>query len=489
VTASLLASNVAGVEKYGEVLVAGHPVDAGAAALGRSGAAAGWLLPALNSLADDIIVAIMGEVEEYAQPGDEAAARAVRRVAHDAVAGFAARITWPAVTATAAAAAAEPSETASAAGMFRDLGRLLAIEGRSLNALRAALRIGARVTWQRLQEQARQGNGNPEAFARIGETVFWYMDELTASCSAGYAEARAELAGETSELRRRLLDMLTASPAPPLPVIASLAQAAGWPLPRRVAAVALAPLAEGLPGPLPPDVLADLTRRDPCLLIADPDGPGRRRQLATALRGWLPATGRPGDHHPGDHQAAGHPGGRGSPGGPLAAVGPGVPLAGASGSLRWAAQTLALARRGLVGSGSAADARSGAGADGADGARTTDKADAVGGADGIIWSEDHLPTLVLLADADLAATLSRAALAPLQRLRADQADRLAWTLQAWLESADDANAAARRLHVHPQTIRYRLRQASELFGDALTDPDARFRLLLALRVHRLLGSA
>ena len=41
----------------------------------------------------------------------------------------------------------------------------------------------------------------------------------------------------------------------------------------------------------------------------------------------------------------------------------------------------------------------------------------------------------------------------------------------------------------PQTIRYRLRQASELFGDALTDPDTRFRLLLALRVHRLLGSA
>jgi hypothetical protein len=28
-----------------------------------------------------------------------------------------------------------------------------------------------------------------------------------------------------------------------------------------------------------------------------------------------------------------------------------------------------------------------------------------------------------------------------------------------------------------------------LFGDALTDPDARFRLLLALRVRGLLGTA
>jgi DNA-binding PucR family transcriptional regulator len=106
----------------------------------------------------------------------------------------------------------------------------------------------------------------------------------------------------------------------------------------------------------------------------------------------------------------------------------------------------------------------------------------------VVWCEEHLPTLVLLADAGLASTLSREALAPLRRFRPDQADRLASTLLAWLESADDANAAALRLHVHPQTIRYRLRQVSELFADALADPDARFRLLLALRVRRLLGS-
>jgi hypothetical protein len=203
--------------------------------------------------------------------------------------------------------------------------------------------------------------------------------------------------------------------------------------------VALARQAGSGPGPglsaPPPDALADLARRDRCLLVPDPDGPGRRRQLAAALRGWL-----------------------GPPNGLMAAVGPAVPLPGAGGSLRWAGQGLALARRGLV-----------------------------TGADGIVWCEDHLPTLVLLADADLAATLSREALAPLRGLRPDQADRLAQTLLAWLESADDANAAARRLHVHPQTIRYRLRQVSALFGDALADPDARFRLLLALRARRLLG--
>jgi len=428
--------------------------------------AAGWLPPAFVSLAEDITAAVMREVEEYAQPGDEAAARAVRRVARDAVAGFAARLAGQAASPAAdlpemglpemglpemGLPESGPPRTASAAGMFRDLGRLLAMEGRSLGALHAALRVGARVTWHRLQEQARQGNGNPEAFTRVGETVFWYLDELTASCSAGYAEARAELAGETTELRRRLLDMLTSSQAPPAPAIASLARAAGWPLPRRVAAVALTPLAGRASGPLPPGMLADLTRRDPCLLIADPDGPGRRQQLATVLRGWLTSAGP-------------HGGGAPSPG-PLAAVGPSAALTGAGGSLRWAGRALALARRGVI--------RAEGGAD---------------GAPGIAWCEDHLTTLVLLADEDLAAALSRQALAPLRGLRPDQADRLARTLLAWMESADDANAAARRLHVHPQTIRYRLRQVSELFGDALGDPETRFQLLLALRARLLLGS-
>jgi hypothetical protein len=442
VTRALLASNIAWVEKYAEVLSAGWP--------GVSGEAAGWLLPALGPLAADITSAIMREVEEYARPGDDAPARTVHRVAHEAVAGFGARVTQTAASATSGFAGGEPPETASAASMFRDLGRLLAMEGRSLSALRAALRVGARVTWQRLHEEARQGHGNPETFALIGEAVFWYMDELAASCSAGYDEARAELAGETSQLRRHLLDLLTSGPAAPFPAVASLAQAAGWPLPRRVAAVALTPLAVSTLGPLPPDVLADLTRRDPCLLIADPDGPGRRRQLATALRGWLMAATRHSAHQP--------------PPGRLAAVGPAVPLTGASGSLRWAGRALVLAQRGLVGAGSGA-----------------------GETPGVVWCEDHLPTLVLLADADLAETLSRETLAPLRRLRPGQADRLAATLLAWLESAGDANAAARRLHVHPQTIRYRLRQVSELFGEALNDSDARFRLLLALRVRGLLG--
>jgi DNA-binding PucR family transcriptional regulator len=35
--------------------------------------------------------------------------------------------------------------------------------------------------------------------------------------------------------------------------------------------------------------------------------------------------------------------------------------------------------------------------------------------------------------------------------------------------------------VHPQTVRYRVAQLRELFGDALDTPDGRFELELALR--------
>jgi DNA-binding PucR family transcriptional regulator len=176
-------------------------------------------------------------------------------------------------------------------------------------------------------------------------------------------------------------------------------------------------------------------------IICEP-GPGRRRQLEDGLRKW-PVTARPEDGAPGC----------------LAAVGPAVPLARASASLRWARRALSLAQRNPAGQ----------------------------AADAIVRCDEQLATLVLLADAELARVLSGQVLAPLRRLRPGQADRLAATLLAWLESAGDANAAARRLHVHPQTIRYRLRQVSELFGEALNDSDARFRLLLALRVRGLLG--
>ena len=58
---------------------------------------------------------------------------------------------------------------------------------------------------------------------------------------------------------------------------------------------------------------------------------------------------------------------------------------------------------------------------------------------------------------------------------------LAATLLAYLACGGDISAAARRLSIHPNTCRYRLARAEQLFNFDLTDPDERLVLWLQLR--------
>ena len=60
-------------------------------------------------------------------------------------------------------------------------------------------------------------------------------------------------------------------------------------------------------------------------------------------------------------------------------------------------------------------------------------------------------------------------------------ERLTETLRAWLDRPGQVQAVAAELDVHPQTVRYRVKQLRELFGERLEDPEARFELSLALR--------
>ena len=52
---------------------------------------------------------------------------------------------------------------------------------------------------------------------------------------------------------------------------------------------------------------------------------------------------------------------------------------------------------------------------------------------------------------------------------------------------NDASCPA-EVHVHPQTVRYRLRQVDDLFGDQLRDPDRPFELEITLRARRCCGT-
>src|SRR6266542_3023749 len=201
------------------------------------------------------------------------------------------------------------------------------------------------------------------------------------------------------------------------------AETARWRLPRRLAAVAIDGCsAEPTPPVLAPDILVSVDRAEPCLLVPDPRP--RTRSLATALAGLR------------------------------AAVGPAVATADAVKSLRWARDALALAGRGIL------------------------------PGDELIWCEDHLATLAVFRDQHLLTLLAARRLAPLDGLRASQRDLLTGTLLAWLQLDKNATEVAAQLHVHPQTVRYRLRQLDRLFGPALRDPRTRFELEIALRADR-----
>jgi hypothetical protein len=95
-------------------------------------------------------------------------------------------------------------------------------------------------------------------------------------------------------------------------------------------------------------------------------------------------------------------------------------------------------------------------------------------------SEEHLAELVLSADPSAHADLRARALAPLENLRDSSAEKLTETLRSWLLHHGRREAVAAELFVHPQTVRYRMGQLREVFGDRLEDPRAVLELTIAL---------
>ncbi|MCA4724539.1 PucR family transcriptional regulator [Mycolicibacterium fortuitum] len=65
-------------------------------------------------------------------------------------------------------------------------------------------------------------------------------------------------------------------------------------------------------------------------------------------------------------------------------------------------------------------------------------------------------------------------------LRADE-PVLAETLGVYLDCFGDVAAAAQHLHVHPNTVRYRIRRVEQLLAASLNDADVRLLLALSLR--------
>lgn len=94
------------------------------------------------------------------------------------------------------------------------------------------------------------------------------------------------------------------------------------------------------------------------------------------------------------------------------------------------------------------------------------------------WHEILLRRLRNAAATGRAPT--RGPVVELRRHDAERSTRYVETLRAWLECQGDLGAAAARIGVHPNTVRYRLRRMSELTPLDLDDPDKRLAMIISL---------
>ncbi|TDE34043.1 PucR family transcriptional regulator [Actinomadura sp. 6K520] len=308
--------------------------------------------------------------------------------------------------------------------LCRELGRSAAYEGRSLDALQAAYRVGVQVAWRRVADVGSRRRLPSAVMTQLADALFSYIDELASLTVQGYLEARSRSADELAGAHRRLL-RLVLRPGAPGGALAATAKDVGWTVPDEVTMVALPARTRCIRTALAPDVLADLGDTEPHLLVPGTFGPARREMLVEALP---------------ERRSA---------------VGLTVPLAEAADSLRWARRALALVEAGVLEDG------------------------------GPTLCERHLLTLWLLSDEALLDQLSRRRLAALAGMSRTQRSRMTETLGAWLEAQGNAVETARRLRVHPQTVRYRMRRLSETFDEQLADPASRFVLDAVLRARRL----
>jgi hypothetical protein len=427
------------------------PGGAGGPSVTRLSQLAAIMRPELPDLAREIIAEIRERIPEYARPMESPYGHALRAAVQQALTSFFDAIAEPGA----------PQEQRDY--ICRRLGQSEAAEGRSLDSLQAAYRIGAHVGWRRVMDVG-LGCGAPSAvMSQIADAVLAYMDELATLSRQGYLEEKARSERSREEWRKRLLHLILERPQAPRRAIEELAELTGWVVPEEVTLVALdhTPAAASASHVTASHASAShVTASQAAARGGAIAGPAAADPACAAWFGDLGALVEPGGARPcalltGAVDAARRQVLAGALAGRRAAVGLTVPLPEAIHSLRWARRALSLSRAGVIGGG------------------------------GVIYCEDHIVALWLLSDEPLVDQLARRKLSPLAGLTPLQRQRLTQTLGIWLETRGTAPEMAERLNVHPQTFRYRMRKLEAALGGVLDDPAERFALELVLRATRL----
>ncbi|HEY8002338.1 MAG TPA: helix-turn-helix domain-containing protein [Solirubrobacterales bacterium] len=367
--------------------------------------------PQVPALSDEIIEAIRERVPAYRRPLRGRFGVGIRGGVAEALAQFVDLVTDPEL------------DRSGGDAVYRALGRGEYRERRSLDALLAAYRLGARVAWTRVSAIAIEAGVDRRTLALLAEAVFAYIDELSALSADGYAQAQSAAAGESERMRRRVAALLL-DPDIDEAAVRAAATDAGWDPPERIAALAWAGGGRRLRSRLPAGTLIAEPGDDGgagLALLADPDAPGLGARLSRAAS-QTPVV-----------------------------LGPTFDLMSARRSAERARETLRLIEAGVI------------------------------SAAGFTLADDHLGALVAHGDERILAELAQRRLAPLDEETPASRIRLTETLRSWLDHQGEVAQVAAELHVHPQTVRYRLSRLRERFGDLLEDPDARFELALALR--------
>ena len=366
--------------------------------------------PVLPEVTADIFEAIAREVPEYQRPLEGRFGRGLRVGVTEALRQFVALVRDP------------DAGRGQGRDVYVALGRGELRQGRSLDSLLSAYRVGARVAWRRLGDTGLEAGLEPEVLNLLAESIFAYIDGLSVESIEGYAEASRAVEGERERLRTRLLGLLTQDPPAAPDDIKEAAHDAAWPMPKVAAMLACAPedLRRLLPG-LPAGSIASTLGELGCAVIPDPQGPGHSRELDRAAREITVALGP--------------------------AVAPGELGRSWSAAAKLAG---ALARGEIEGT-------------------------------GVVKAEEHLMALALSDGGEPLRSIAARRLAPLSDLTPRAQKRAVETLLAYLRLQGAVPAIAEELHVHPQTVRYRLGRLRELLGDQLDDADARFELEAVLR--------
>jgi PucR C-terminal helix-turn-helix domain len=364
------------------------------------------LRPALDDVAREMMEAV-GTVPAYARPLEGPFGEGIRAGVQEALRHFLAEI--------------EAGGPVDRGDVYRSLGQGEMRAGRSLESLLSAYRIGARVAWRRFAALGVAAGLDPDILYLLAESIFAYIDVLSAESAEGHAVEQSAVAGEAQLRRRRLVRMLVRdSPADPDALEAAAADA-GWGLPRHLAVVAISgKQREAAASRLPAGTIREAIGELICALVADPDGPGQRAAIERAI------------------------------GGVEARAGLGT-------TVDWTQARVSFAR-----------------AQAALELTTGDRT--------FVAARENAGQLLLRSDPRLAAELAADRLAPLARLSPGSRERLTETLRVWLAEQGRLGAVAQRLGIHPQTARYRVGRLRDLLGYALDDPDSRFWLEVALRV-------